>query len=267
MLLKNLKRLAKGLRLSHRSYSCLYSRDAERDCLKTLDRSKLNPTSWQRGKKLYHRDRPRLHTAQRRDLLAKHCQLAQLVLHGPQEDSLGSCRLVGRKLLRTLFDGTDQQAPTQFSFLAAQRRAQYVLDDPLCCGAIFGNVEEHRRYGVGEPVRVLAEEAKMFCESFPSSRECFWGGVVGGGQPTIAQAGCPPNTSFRSTVAAMAVVWGRALTSHPPSSRTGPETAPHPCATERAGYARPQPSAASAPQRGFRLQRSPGRRSRGPPQR
>jgi hypothetical protein len=41
------------------------------------------------------------------DTLPKQRQLAQLVLHRPQEDTLGSCSLVGCKLLRTFSGGTN----------------------------------------------------------------------------------------------------------------------------------------------------------------
>ena len=44
------------------------------------------------------------------DTLPKDRQLAQLVFHRPQEDSLGPCRLVGCKLLRAFSGGTNQEA-------------------------------------------------------------------------------------------------------------------------------------------------------------
>ena len=81
---------------------------------------------------------------------------------------------------------------SQLFFRAIERRVQHLSNDPLRCGALFGDVEEHRRYGVGEPVGVFSEDFKLVCEPSPIGRESHRGGVVSGSQPAVTQASHPP---------------------------------------------------------------------------
>jgi hypothetical protein len=91
------------------------------------------------------------------DLFAERFQLMKLVLDRPEHDAVYAHRLVGGELLGALVGGADHEALSQLLAGAPERRSEDIPADAIDLGAIFGDVEEHGREGVGESVGVLAE--------------------------------------------------------------------------------------------------------------
>src|SRR5205823_10946847 len=116
---------------------------------------------------------------EREDALAEERELPESIARRHEEHPLDPGRAISPQGFRALLGGPDQQAAAQVLRRPVQHWAQDLVEHPLGRSRFFGDVERHRRQGVGEPVRVLSSAPQVLTELPPRGPEFLRRGVVG----------------------------------------------------------------------------------------
>ena len=193
-------------------------------------------------------------------------ELMELIADRPDENTFGTCGLEPSELVYTLACRAHEQPFSELLGWATERRREHLGQHGVGGRRILGQVEEHRRDRVGEPLRVDPLPSQMpvqalegLAEVLPASCCSRRPATRRRGAPRVASRRPTPNSPSRWVVRRAGL--GRGADASPPSSRTLPRTVRSLVAGAPEALGRPPRTWATAPPMRSRPPDSPARKS------